>query len=1005
MSFRVWLFVLPWLIGGLLTENRAADADETPHWIWRRDTSGDVGLGSNANAPCQFEHRFPLDARVLSATLRPAADFCQVTVAVNGRPLVNVEPYSATVEVDATAAMRHGENHVSVIAKSVGGPAALALSLHLVTADGQQRTVVTDGRWLTGANKPDRPAVSLGQVERTLWGLGRRSAAIAPFENYEQWRQALNQPGANNSASFWTAPGFEISLVRRAGPDEGSWVSLAFDSQGRITIAREDKGLLRMTLDADRNSIANVEVINDELQECRGLLYAYDALYANANNSKGLYRLRDNDRDDRFDEVKLLREFPGSVGHGRNDLALGPDGLIYSIHGDAVDLPTRDINDHTSPLREARRGQSTKEGYVLRTDRDGRQWELVCGGLRNPFGLAFNPASDLFTYDADAEFDMGTPWYRPTRIVQLLTGADYGWRGVTGKWPPYFADHPDNAPATLDIGRGSPTAVAFGTGTKFPEEYRRALFVLDWTYGRIVAVHLAPRGAGYRGQAETFLQGRPLNVTDLAVGPDGALHVVTGGRKTQSALYRIAYTGTLPPATEKSSHERACQQHAAAARSLRTGLERRHDDLRERLDFAWPHLDAADPILRHAARVAVERQPLAMWERRAMQEPRTTAALTALIAVARAGNQASNPALVERLLNFSARELDVGQTLALCHAYSLCWQHAPETVTSRREKIAAQLDAIFPHPAAQIRHVSPLGTGANVQRELARLLGQLDAPSVVPKTTTALLASDAQEDRLQGLLVLRRVRTGWTSETRRAYFTALNDGGKFVAGEGMPRFLSKLREEALATLSETERLELADLLQPASEATESEPPPRPVVKNWTLSDFASSLEGTGHRGSSARGALVFRDALCARCHRAGARGPAVGPDLTHVSGRFSRRDMLESILTPSKVVAENYRNVQVSTTDGRVLVGRVLVEGDYRSETLRLATEPLQPAAIVELNKRQIDQVRESETSPMPSGLLDSFQLEEILDLLAFLESGANVKPDGQSPQPASANP
>ena len=86
-------------------------------------------------------------------------------------------------------------------------------------------------------------------------------------------------------------------------------------------------------------------------------------------------------------------------------------------------------------------------------------------GLRNPFGVAFNPAGDLFTYDADAEFDMGTPWYRPTRIVQLLTGADYGWRGVTGKWPPYFADHPDNAPATLDIGRGSPTAVAFGTAT------------------------------------------------------------------------------------------------------------------------------------------------------------------------------------------------------------------------------------------------------------------------------------------------------------------------------------------------------------------------------------------------------------------------------------------------------------------------------------------------------------------------------------------------------------
>ena len=171
---------------------------------------------------------------------------------------------------------------------------------------------------------------------------------------------------------------------------------------------------------------------------------------------------------------------------------------------------------------------------MIRTDPDGKQWEVFCSGLRNPFGLAVNPEGDWFTYDADAEFDMGTPWYRPTRVVQLLSGADYGWRAVTGKWPPYFIDHPDNAMPTLDIGKGSPTSVLFATDAKFPEPYRRSLLILDWTYGRILAVHMSPRGAGYRASAETFLQGRPLNVTDLAIGPDGALYIVTGGRKTQS---------------------------------------------------------------------------------------------------------------------------------------------------------------------------------------------------------------------------------------------------------------------------------------------------------------------------------------------------------------------------------------------------------------------------------------------------------------------------------------
>ena len=47
---------------------------------------------------------------------------------------------------------------------------------------------------------------------------------------------------------------------------------------------------------------------------------------------------------------------------------------------------------------------------------------------------------------------MGSPWYRPTRVVHLAPGADFGWRGVTGKWPPYYPDHPDNAVPNLDIG-------------------------------------------------------------------------------------------------------------------------------------------------------------------------------------------------------------------------------------------------------------------------------------------------------------------------------------------------------------------------------------------------------------------------------------------------------------------------------------------------------------------------------------------------------------------------
>jgi len=46
----------------------------------------------------------------------------------------------------------------------------------------------------------------------------------------------------------------------------------------------------------------------------------------------------------------------------------------------------------------------------------------------------------------------------------------------------------------VDVGRGSPTGLVFGTKSRFPERYRRALFSVDWAFGRILAVQLTPKG-------------------------------------------------------------------------------------------------------------------------------------------------------------------------------------------------------------------------------------------------------------------------------------------------------------------------------------------------------------------------------------------------------------------------------------------------------------------------------------------------------------------------------
>src|SRR5262249_39566475 len=143
-------------------------------------------------------------------------------------------------------------------------------------------------------------------------------------------------------------------------------------------------------------------------------------------------------------------------------------------------------------------------GCIYQVDPEGRSWELVSTGYRNPYGMAFNRHGDLFTFDADMEWDINTPWYRPTRVCLAATGSDFGRGNGTGKWPPYS---PDPLPPILDIGPGSPTGMTFGYGARFPAKYQEALFMCDWSYGKLYAVHLTPESSAYRAEAEEFLNG------------------------------------------------------------------------------------------------------------------------------------------------------------------------------------------------------------------------------------------------------------------------------------------------------------------------------------------------------------------------------------------------------------------------------------------------------------------------------------------------------------------
>ena len=135
-----------------------------------------------------------------------------------------------------------------------------------------------------------------------------------------------------------------------------------------------------------------------------------------------------------------------------------------------------------------------------------------------------------------------------------------------------------------------------------------------------------------------------------------------------------------------------------------------------------------------------------------------------------------------------------------------------------------------------------------------------------------------------------------------------------------------------------------------------------------------------------RGRKMFATARCVVCHRVGREGGVRGPDLTTVAGRFSTRDLLTSILKPSAVISQKYASTMFELSDGRLLTGHTLVT-DYRSPNIDLVPDPLAPHKIVSFPKQEIVERRVSPTSPMPRGLVDGLEKEEILDLLAYLLS------------------
>lgn len=952
------------LIWGLFIVSTVAQ--ETPNWIW--------GEPDKATGEIEFVGEFELDAKPDSGVLHVTADDFFVLV-VNGQFLLFSENWRNLRKIDVTHLLKPGPNKISIRARNREGAAGL---LAWLEADDFRFT--TSDAWQTRSGWND---------ENAEWA--------AAFEVGELGVEPWGDPWSESGVEHILAPeGFVVEKVYDVPPSQGSWVAICNDSEGGFYASdQDDRGVFRFRIEGGQ--AVDVRRVAGELSGAQGLMILGNDLYAHVGGT-GLVRTRNGDVD----------ELGGSRGRGEHGIhgVIREPGTqqLLTMGGNASGIPevassrvaatyeNHLIERFHDPLHAKRAAWVAPAGWVCRYDPDKAAYETFCVGFRNAYDLAANAHGDLFTFDSDEEWDLGMPWYRPTRICMVVSGGDYGWRAGSDNWPPYYED---SLPPLVEIGPGSPTGMLSGAGAKFPARYQNAIFALDWTYGTMRALHLRPAGSSYDVKVEEFVTGAPLPMTDAVIAADGSMVLTTGGRRIASAVYRVRYVG------EESTEPAGAFDYKDTAkdRSLRRELEAFHGKQNPAaLDAAWPHLASPDRFLRHAARVAVEWQPVESWTRRLETETRPQAIVTGVVALARMGKPEHAELAQQKIGELDLAALDEGQMLGALRGQALVWErlgvHEPDTTVE-------QLLTLFPHESGlvtcELARLLAYQQEPRMIEPALRVLAEAKRPAPPAWADTTLterntgdsyggtfdrfLANRPPETAIRVASFLVELSDQWSEAQARRYFEFLQSLSQYQGGASYGRFQIEFRNRALANAGPELAAIAADFPPiPSDRRPITVKPPLGPGREWTVVEALTAVEELGWEDANREsGRNLFHATSCVACHVFDGEGGAIGPDLSNVRGKFGAEQLLEAIIEPSKAISDQFGSYDVELTSGKVVTGLV-IEGSDGDDVRVYVGEEIRPFPRTEGRE-----IRQSPVSAMPPGLVNSLSPEELRDLVAYL--------------------
>ena len=976
-------FVIPLSIVSLALSLPALAQKSTQiQWLWSQKQAG-------GEEKVFFRNEFSLPEGAKAADLTVSADDWY-RLFVNGNEIGMGSEWSAPGNYALLSKLKTGSNVIALEVRNNASAAGMALRLRTTLKNGKTRDWVSDGSWKcaketnkgwnTAPKAPEgfKPAVVLGKMGDKPWGMVIDHASALETEGF-----------VDVTKDFSVAEGFKLEKLYSVPKNQGSWVAMTMDDKGRFYCGNQGGKIYRVTVGQD--SVA-VEDTGIPVTGSQGMLWHQGVLWISTNENKqqAVWKVTDSDGNDTFDKAEIIKPLKGGGEHGPHALVPSPNGeWIYFVAGNHVNMAEMDTSmvppvwkeDHLLPRRPDARGHARTRmapgGWIARFKPDGSNWELVSIGYRNQYDVSFNVEGDLIAYDADMEWDLGMPWYRPTRICHVVPGSEFGWRNGTGKWPTYYED--SLAPIT-DIGPGSPTGVVSGKGAKFPAKYQKAIYCFDWTFATIYAMHLTPDGSTYKAEREEFVAGKKFPLTDAVIGKDGSMYFMTGGRRTESAMWRVTYNGKDSTAAVAFKNKELKLMDAAAAKKA---------------------ISSDDRFERFSGRVALEVQDPEIFKGMLLNKMKYESAwpvIQAAIGIARMGKAEDAKIALTRLCGESWIKMSEAQQLAWLRAVALVYSRHGDQGEETRKQVLGVIDAHYP------------AKSDTLNRELCRVLCYLQAPKVVPRTLSlmdnagptptpdwlalaerndgyggtvkAMMANLPPELVIHYAYCLRVVKGPWKADERQRYFTWIaklmsNKGGNSYGG-----FLKGIREDALANATAEEKKSVEAMkLVVAANPFANLPPIKGPGKAWSVDEIVAlskDLKGADPK----HGKDMFKAGLCAGCHRFAGEGGAAGPDLSGLAGRFSAHDLAMALQEPNEIISDQFQFDLIIRKDGSQVAGKVVEEKD---EKWLVATNPYDMSQTIEIERGDIKEIKPSPISPMPAGLVNRMNETELRALLVYL--------------------